>query len=575
MAKVPYSPAPSVEQSQIAQPNISVDAPSEAFGGGIAKGIGDLGAQVSRSADELFSRAAAMQELANQSEARDADTQYTIEAGKLHAAYSTLSEQDAVAAYPKYAQDLQGLRNSVKTKLTNPDAMRRFDASSQGSMAQLIFSGAGHAAEQNKKWSLGTIQSQIDLDASSVHDNPFDDASFEQKLTRTKANAAQLSDHSGFDIGGAEEQELTKKAVSRLWSERITGASRQEPFKAVQMLEANRAEMTDADYKQADVSVRSETRASGSANIAEQSYDPSGSKTFEQMEETARAKAKALDPDDPVLEKNSVTALKGLYRDKQYIEAQETNNNRATVREGILDGVKTEQELRADPKIASAIDNLPASDRLAIPGQINRYNDARDKTTQQDNYLQLWGKSNNDVEGFLNTDVTKYNLSQPDMRKLMAQQQKIKDEQGGDPRVGHAINILRGSMGSQLEALGVYARTSNNMDEYDKFTGAVQSALDVWNQEHGKPPTAQDIIQEIGPRVVQQRAEPSWTHLWSNQRGFFDQDIPDAVATKIKADVVAKGGVEPTDEQVYKAYVRAQYLKLYGSKKDQSRAPNG
>lgn len=573
MARVPYSPVPEVSPSAQAIGGVSAEAPADAFGSGIANAVGDLGRTTSAAGDELFQRAYAMQQLANESAARDADATYTIEVGKLHAEFNSLQGKEAVDAFPSYQKNINELRQKIGGSLGNPQTRRMFEASARSTMARTIFNGAGHAATQNKKYAIGTIQAQIELDGQTVADSPGDDRLFQEKLAKTRVGVIQLSALAGFDPGGPQEKNAVLEAESKLWANRVVGLSRTNPIGAQTMLDKNKTSMTEADFLRVESTVRNQARSIGSANIAEEVY--SVDKPFEQMVEEAKAKAKALYPDDPIFEKNAIAAVKGHYNQQKYAEQRERIENRQTIAGAIQSGVRNEQELRADPKIANAIDSLPKTEQLAIPGQINRYNAARDRETNQETFQRLYGLSNNDVEAFLNTDLTAEKLSQTDMRSLFLRQQKMKENPTADPRVTRAVGWMRGALGSQMEALGVYSRKADNVEAYDNFTGALQIALDTYQDVHKKPASYDDVVKTIGPQIIQQRTVPGFFGmlLGGNQKAFFDQEVPEDVAERIKADVVAKGGTPPTDQQVLRAWTRMEYNRLYGPKKDQGRAP--
>jgi len=583
MAQVPYSPVPAQTLSPQGLPGYHTPSGLEdAFGANVAQAIGHLGKVTEQAGSELFGRAVAMQQLANETEAREADTQYMMKAGELHAQYSALQGADAVTAYPKYAQDLQDARREIRGSLSNPAAMKMYDANSLSTMGRSIFNGAGHAATQNKQWAINTAKSQIDLDAKATEDNPGDEALFQDKLHRIHQSASELSGLQGFAPGSAPEQDLFMKAKSKAYAQRITGMARHDPSAATEYLDKHRTDLTEDDYAKVDRTVRNEDRSIGSVNIANEVYsagkgdEVKPGKSLADMEEEVRARAKKFRPDDPVLAQHAVSALRGIWNQDKYATKQEEQANEGIIAEAIRAGVKNEQELRANPKAAAAIDALGEKKKLDIPGMINRYNAARDKTTNEDTETRLRGLSNTDVEEFLNTDLTKEHLSKGDMDKLMDRQQKLKGNPTGDPRVIRAMSWMRGAQGSQLEALGIFARTKENKDEYDHYAGAMQSAIEVWSEAHaGKAPTYKDITEDIGPQVIQQRSEPSWFGLSTKKVPMFQQEVPEDFKNKLTADVVGRGGTEPTDEQVYKAYVRTQFIKLYGGPKGKDQAKAG
>lgn len=587
--QVPYSPVPTEKPSGQGTPSYNVSVSANAFGAQAAEAqesaakmvghadvalygeISALGKEFGKVGNEMWERAVSLQQLRNDTEAREAETKYMVDAGKLHAEYGSLAGKAAVDAFPKYQKDLEDARQNIRGTLSNDDSRRRYDGPSTNLMSRSIFNGAGHAATANKQWQLNVAKSQMDLDAKTVEDNPQDDLLFQDKLNRTRANIAQVVAIQGIEPGSAPEKDLGLKATSALWAQRIIGLSRTQPFEAGTMLDANKTQMTGTDFLKVDNTIRAQQRAVGSRNIADEVYkanlDPEGAsvKSLSQMEKEVEAKAKALSPNDPILAHQAVAAIRGIYNQDKYAQRQEEVANLQIVAGRIEKGVRDISDLRSDPRVAAAIDALPESKRLTIPNQINRYNAARDKISNQDNYMKLWGMSNNDVEGFLNTDITKEGLSQEDMRKLMEKQRKLKEVPNADPRVGRAIGQIRGAFGSQLEALKIYKREAGNKDEYDKFTGAVQTAIDVWTETNGKPPTYKDVTETIGPQVIKTVSEPGM--LWgTNQIPFFKQSVPTPFADKIKADVVSKGGIEPTPEQIQRAYMRIEFIKLYGKK---------
>lgn len=569
---VPYSGVPQETLQPTPTPEMNPKIPEAAFGGGVAQAAAGFGKAVEGVGNEIFARAISLQNLNNETEAKEADAKYMIGAGELHAQYNSLEGKAAVDAYPKYAKDLQELRQSTRSSLSNPMAQKLFDGSSLSTMGRSIFNGAGHAATQQKAYVVGTAAANMDLDAKSVEDNPKDEGLFQQKIQRTKDNAATVSAAHGYEDGGAQERDLALKATSKLWAQRIIGMSRTDPFKASTYLDEHKTSLTQEDYLRVDNSVRSQGRAVGSVNIANEIYaagkgdDATPPKSLSEMESEARAKAKSFDPSDPLLEQHSVAAVRGIYNQDKYAKRQEDYTNAQTVDAAIGKGVKDIQTLRADPVIAAAIDALPKDKQLSLPARINAYNAAKDKVANEEKYNTLIGMSNNDVEGFLNTDPYSSGLNQSQMEKIAKRQQQLKASATQDPRVDRAVGWMRGAFGSQMEAMGVYKRTTGNKDDYDHLTGTVQSALDIWQENHGKPPTYKEFTEQIGPQIIQERAEPGW--LWgTNKKPFFNQETPSEFEAQVKADVIAKGGVEPTPEQLNRAYIRTQLIKLYPSGK--------
>ncbi len=571
MAQVPYSPVPDVAPSDIATPRVSVATPEAAFGGATAKAIENLGTTVQGAGNELFGRAVALQQLNNETEAKQADADYMIAAGDVHAKFNALEGKDRVDAYPGYVKQLEDLRVKGRNGLSNAMAQRMFDSSSLSTMSRSIFNGAGAAAAANHQWQIGTATSQIDLDAKTVEDNPKDEGLFQQKLQRVHENAGTLAGLKGFDPDGPEAKDLALKATSKLWTQRIIGLSRTDPFTAANFLDQNKTQLTQDDYLKVDAAVRSQGRAVGSVNIANETYDPK--KPLAQMEQEATDKAKALSPDDPIMATHAVAALRAKYNQDKYATSREQYSNEQLILGALQKGVQNDQQLFADPQIKAAYDALPPTSTLKkkpINYEIQQYNTERDKQVMDENWVRLRGQASNDVKGFLDTNIPAERLA-PDKRdRLIALREKLIQNQDADPRVQKSVGILRGAMGAQLEALGIFKRTEANKDDYDHFTGTLQTALDTWQETHGKPATAKDITETIGPQVIRQRTEPGFFNIGgvgtTNQVPFFKQTVPDDFAAIARRE--AQNPNLP-DEQIYKLYLKYQYNNLYGPKKTQ------
>lgn len=570
MPAVPYNPVPQEKPSGQGIPQRHLDVPVVAFGGGVAKATEGLGGQIEKSNDQLWNMAFELQKLKLDSEAKEADAQYVIAAGDMHAKFGALAGKDAVDAYPQYMADLKKARENIRDGLSSDYARKLYDGPSLSTFGRTVFNGAGHAATENKKYAVSASQARIAAAGEQAFEQPADDVAFTKATRMVEAETRDKAPLAGW---GPEQTELAVKAnVSTLLAKRITGLARQEPFKAAAMLEASREKMLETDFLKVDNVVRSQSRAVGSVNIANEVFAGGQetvnkpAKSLAEMEAEVKAKATAQDPKDPLLATHAVSALRGQYNQSVYAKTREQQTNEQTVAAAIQGGVRDVQQLRLDPKIAAAIDALPPKKQNDIPNQINRYNAAVNKVTNQDNYQRLYGLSNNNVEEFLNTDITAEQLSQQDMRKLQEMQRKMKERPNSDPRVTTAVGWMKGSFGTQLESMGIYKRGPDNKDDYDKYTGAVSQALDVWMETHGKAPSYKEFTDTIGPQIIRNVTEPG--RFWgTNQVRFFKQTVPDEFTEDQKKIAAENSQPEPSAEQIQKEFIRAKFMGLYGKKK--------
>ena len=131
------------------------------------------------------------------------------------------------------------------------------------------------------------------------------------------------------------------------------------------------------------------------------------------------------------------------------------------------------------------------------------------------------------------------------------------------------MSWLRQSRGGELAALGVFRRDNKSPEDYDHMTGTLSSALDLWQESHGKPPSYDDVVNTIGPQVLKSRAVPGWLY-GTNNEPFFKPDVNSQeyklFQRKATEDVTNTGAVAPTEAEIDRAYTRMQLLKLYPKK---------
>lgn len=581
MAQVPYSPVPSQVLADTPTPEMHPAIPEAAFGGQVAQAVSGFGNTLDKAGDEIFSRAIALQNLQNETDAKNADADYMIKAGKLHADYGALQGQDRVTAYPKLVQDLQQARMDTRNSLANPMAQKMYDQSALQTMGRTIFNAAGAAAVAQKEYVIGTAQAQSKLDANTVSNDPENENTFQDKLQRARHNAITIAAAKGLPEGSPQEQLLLQQQTSDLWYNRIQGLSQTSPSKANKMLEAHSDELTDDDRIKLTQVVRAQSRSVDSQNIAQEVFaggkgdEANAPKSFSEMQAEAEAIAKQRDPNDPLLVQHTRAALQGLYNQSKYAERQEDQANIATINQALHDGVPNYQAFRADPKNAAAEDALVASGKkINIPAMINNYNTARDKQDNETRFRTIMGNANNDVLSFL--DYNPYDdkqLSQGQMNQVVAKQAALKKQVNQDPQVDRAMSWLRQGNAATMQALGVYSRDRKNPDDFDHLTGTVQDAMSIWAEQHqGKQPTQKEFDEQIAPQVLKQHVTPGWfgSSVGQGRAALFTQDTSTKdytdFAEKQKKEVTDRTGMEPTDGELYRAYVRMQLLKLYPGK---------
>lgn len=566
MVSVPYSPVPSTTPSTVPLPSIRVNAPEAAFGGEVAQGLSHLGTAVEGAGNELFARAYALQQLNNESDARDADAQYMIEAGKLHAQFNALEGKARVDAYDGYAKNLQDLRVKIRGSLSNPMAQKMYDASSLSTMSRTIFNGAGAAASAGIQYNKGTLVGQINLDAKTVEDNPNDEALFQEKVQRVKESTAQLAGMEGFDPTNPKTADMQAKTISHLALQRIIGMARNQPYQASKLFEDYKAKglLYGDDVTTAEGRVQGFAQTVGAATISDQvlaahhktdgTYDAS----FEDMQAEAKKQATDMYPNDPKMGVAAAAAFDRNYNQVKFAKAQDQAEVKQQVNEYITKGVTDPNLLPPD-----LVKRMTPEQIKQFPAQANAYQHSISVQTNQVQYDKLLGMYNNDNASFMNTDLFKVpGLSKANIDFFLRLQRQA--NANGDPRVSRAMGFLKGAVPQALDDLGVTGPRLNR-DVHNQFVGALHSAIQGWQEEYSKPPSEKDIVETIYPSLLRQVAEPGW--LWgTNQTEFFKSQLPQPIveqATKAAGHELSV----PELEQVRNEYMRTQFNQFYKTSK--------
>lgn len=579
MAQVPYTGVPTAAPSfGGATPSVSVNTPNEAFGGGVAKGIQALGHGIGDAGDQLWKAAVGLQEIQNRSEADRADSKFMESTAQLHANFNSLQGDAAAKALPDHVEALKKARADVRETLTNPAVQRMYDSQTLGTMGRNIFNAAGHAASQTKVAAIDSVTQRIatSIATAANSDDPAEVASTRQKI---KGLNVQLHTLKGTPDSIPDSERVINSSLDANVIQRL---ARTDPYAADKMLKDKKPSLTAEDYDRTEAKVTTQRRAVGAVNIAQDvvkaNKDADGDITgsLETLQEQARAKARAMAPDDPILEQHAVSSVNGIYNQIKKANQDARWSNNDTVNTKIQNGVKDVQQLRADPEAAAAMDALPAKDRIGIPAKINAYNASRDKVANNETYNQLKGLSYNDVEAFLNTDIYSQKLSQSQMVDLAKEQQKIKQRQGSDPRVMRAQEWMKGAYGKELEALGIFRRTERNKDAFDTYTGMLQQSLDLYQEQNKKPMPYKEFIDNVAPQLLRSKTiVPGFFNTstiglgdWGthNEIPLVKGSVPEAFTNQLKSDVIAAGGAEPSPEQIYRAWTRTEMMKLFKKK---------
>lgn len=584
MAKVPYNPVPQATLAGGGSPRLAPQGVEGAFGEQIAAAsktvaaaTSHLGETVGKLGDEVFKRAYAMQELANQTEAKDAETEYVIRAGKMRADFSSLQGKAAVEAYPQYMQDLKAEREAVRKMLSNDASRKLYDAPTMNTMSYTIYNGAGHAAQENKKWALGSATARVETNRTNVLTNPEDDLTFRRSLVDSHKQVNVAADLNGW---GPEQTKMKQDEVtSTLVLSRISALSRDEPFKAQDMLTKMKENglLRGDDIDKADKAVKQSVLQVGTRVIADkiEQSDPDQTMSLQDRLAKGRTDVERMAPGDVVAKDYVEQRIHADWNRRQQAKKDDTYNRRNVVEGGLMGGESGEKPTTPEELFGTgpgveaawrALDNPTKRiymDRLAK----NAKGDVSWSEERLIRYQEMKGLISTDPTKFLDTNVIKEDLPPSAIKELINQQFKMKEKAEGDPRVMKALQILA----PELNAAGISKRNSERT--YLQFSGGLQDAISDFQKTNNRTPKAEEV-QTIGRRLLQEQAtgRPGWLSsltlglIPTQERGrLFENSVPEKDMEEIRTNPKwEQMGITPTEEVIQRIYVREQFRKFYG-----------
>lgn len=538
-------------------PEVSVSAPVEAFGGAVGHAISGLGTAVDKAGDEIWKTAVKFQEIQNKTEADRAETAYMEKAGLLHAEFSALQGDNATQSFPKYIQDLKQAREDIGRGLSNNAVRQSYDSATQSTMGRTIFNGAGHAATQAKASQIDAVGQKLSVTMSraATADND-DDFRIEQR------KSLELGRQDNALRGRASAPEAEFNINSSLYANRAQHVAKTDPYRAEEMMNAWRKDMTAQDFKTTNDIVLSTKRSVGAANIARDVWtkntDGGEAKVaLGDMEAQARKQAEAQFPGDELAASHAENAVSTLWNRRKQAQTSDRYEAKNDIYSIMLKGgVNNLQELLATPEGNAAYFKLDEVGRKGVEKEITSYIKAKNQIIGDTNYNRLWRMAKSDdpaaVSEFLNTPLADQPVTQSQLEKLSTVRKQLTKDPKADPRITRAMGSIRAARGEQLQALRIYKR-SDNPDEYDKFTGALWDAIESFSDINKKPPTDKQITDEIAPTLLQAHSVPRLFGLYTGSEQNYV--VPSEFSEGMKAKSV-EAGRTIDDRDIRRAYIQ-------------------
>lgn len=564
---------PTERPSSQGAPESHINVSSDAFGGAVGHALSGLGNAVEGAGDKIFQRAMEMQNLQNETEAKTADAQYMMEAGKLHADFSALEGTQAKEAYPKYMEDLQSKRTEIRNGLSNQMAMKMYDGSSLSTMGRSIFNGAGHAAQQMKVASNNASTARVDQMINGIGATPNDEVTYDRHVAAIRSEVQSQGERNGWM---PDQIKATAEAkISEATATRIAAMSKTDVFGAQRMLDTavKAGTLRENDALKVQGTVQTQFRQVGSRMISDEVIksrrEGEDTRSEEELIAEGVAKAQKYAKDDPLFPdfvRDRIIAdfrrQKSVERDGEQIARQTIESALVTGnKEGILP--KSMDELKMiDPKVEAAWDHLK-------PDVQRRYqkvfadNASGEHVAWTDDslrkYREIKGQAHDDPVEFLARDVVSEKMPSSAKRELINLQQRLQKQSESDPRVTRAMAILT----PDLNAAGI---NKTDKEGYYQYIGALQDQLDQFQKDHKKTPNIKEV-QEIGRQLMQEQktGRRGWLVFTDESSPTYKLPVPEEESARLKADPYwARKGITPNDDMIARIYRAQKFKELYG-----------
>lgn len=578
MPQVPYQPYPDVTPSGQGAPELRApQSLAEATGQTIARAVSHLGTVAEGAGAEIFSRGIQLQQLQNESDARDAVTKYALQTMDMT---DNFRRNEGPAAGPealaKHRQALADLRDQVRGSLKTPYAQKYFEQESQNWFLRNVFSASEHALTEQKHYAVQTAEAEVNTFKSWAIRNPTDIGTFRNNLDQAEstirghwANAHRLSPDDPL-----VEQEV-RKVRSDITANSAVSLAGQDPFVGWEFFNRNKDELFGNDIKTAREAVLHAMRDTGARVEADKIVksggydDPRSEKTpMTTLFEQARKRADELMPGDKQFAEAMVERVRGKVSMANFAVHQDVQHNLQMVGDAIQKGAKSPEEIKAlGPQFKSAVEGLPPNEQNKIQGKINTYIESSTRLGREELYKQLLGMSDRDGLGFAGIDIISNfgkDLSQNQINHLRALQQQKREHPERDPRIASTLKDLD----SQLREAG-YDEKSDR-DKFDQYRGYLMDAISIEMADRKRQLTREER-RKIGLEILRDTSPWYWP-----RNDMLSIKPPSEEGMRITREQMRKEGLEDQsydDVEVYRYYFRQYWIDKMSREKAQTQEP--
>lgn len=569
MPQVPYQPYPTAQPTEAGPGGVHPQVPGAAFGETVATAIRGLGEQFEKSGGEIFREAVNLQQLQNETDARNGALALAGKIDPIHAKFNSLQGTNAgPEALGKYKDDLQAAWQEVRSSLKTDQARKMYDAQATPQILRSLFNGAGHSASELHEANKKSIDASINLGLNRIYNEGF----YEGWQDDLNAELVRKNQAEGWD---SETLEAMKHAYGdKAVANYLIGKSQRG--KTLEALEEYEQKYKGTLDENVDLRVAKTLQANAITSFSriETEKELSNVDSTEALEARRDKVIQAVEkrfPDDQNAgwrAANMFDTVSGKHRAVQ--KAQDAQD------QSILNKVITANQVSDPAMIESGAYGEAAKqawERVGLAGRKRWLAGMKeiakgDHWETQENiaeYQRLKGMSRTDPAKFVQEDIlTAANgtLTNRQRADLIDRQEKVNLKAEEDPRMSQALTYLRSKMlRDKIWKAGQMSTGEKNT--YDQFTGALHDAIKLYQQDTKAPPKHEDL-DKIYNRVMQEQVTGhNWLGFETKARFFQAPDVTDAYVRKAQQEAVAAGQPKPSPNDIRRAVARSQYRTMY------------
>jgi hypothetical protein len=208
-----------------------------------------LGGALQQGENTVAAYAAQFQRNQREADARDGDVQLTKTLDDLvynpQAGYLTRLGRDAVDGYDDFRKRAEETYAQARSGLKDDETRRIFDSNAMRTLTYTLEAGSRHAAQQNKVWQVGAIDSRIQTYQGTAANYFNDPIRFEQAVGTIRDEVANKGKLMGW--GPDQVNAEATRQTSGAWQQRIERTALYDPLAAMDMYRQNAAYLDPKD----------------------------------------------------------------------------------------------------------------------------------------------------------------------------------------------------------------------------------------------------------------------------------------------------------------------------------------